>query len=68
MFIVNFHDHYDHCRDLGEFDTLTEARAMFNNLVKMSPEPADYAYEIVDDTDGDYETIEFTIVQEVATV
>ena len=60
MYSVIYHDHFDHEQHLGEFDSLSEARELFNNLLKMPIEPYDYGYELVD---SNYECLDWIVVQ-----
>ena len=64
MFYVLSHDHLEHETILGEFDNLTDARKEFFFLVSSTPDVYDYGYEIVDDSNDEYETIEWQVVQE----
>ena len=64
MFVVNYHDHLDHCQFVYESPSLDDARREFIECLKLPVDKYDYGYELVDDTEGDYETLEFEIVQE----
>ena len=66
MFLVIYHDHLDHTQILGEFDSLKDATELWKNCLKMAPEGYDFGYELVDNSNDEYETLEFEIVQELA--
>ena len=63
MFIVNYHDHLDHCQFVYESPSLELARQEFIECLKQPVQPYDYGYELVDDTQDEYETLEFEVVQ-----
>ena len=64
MFLVLLHDHLEHETIVDEFDNITDARKDFFFRVSSTPGVYDYGYEIVDDSDDEFETLEWQVVQE----
>ena len=64
MFVVAYQDHLDHDYVMDRFDNYEDAKKHLDWCVQQPVEAHDYSYEIIDDTEGNYETIEFVVVQE----
>jgi len=64
MFLVLLHDHLEHETIIGEFDNIADARKEFSFHVSSTPDVYDYGYEIVDNSNDEFETIEWQVVQE----
>ena len=64
MFLLIAHDHLDHETVIDEFQDLETAKVAFKEAIATPPDIYDYGWELVDDSNDEFETLEWVVTQE----